>query len=149
MEKDLRMPGHWRYQPKDLMPVFGKDNFYISAIEVELAVMEVLGELAVIPPETMKLLTPEVKEKLFEITTTEVDRVEFEETEFGPPTKHDIRALVRVMQARMPESLRKYVHIPLTSYDVLSTAFALMFKRAQQTVIARFLACYYCRSYRV
>ena len=52
-------------------------------------------------------------------------------------TKHDIRALVRLMQEVMPEPLRRWVHVPLTSYDVIDTARTLQFVRAQSIVKAK------------
>lgn len=127
---NLALPGNPRYQPKSLQPYFGYDNLYRPAIEVEIAVMRTLGEMNIIPAEDIALLTPEVEAKLLSITTTEVDKVERE------ITKHDIRALVRLMQEILPEPLRRWVHVPMTSYDVLDTARMLQFKRAHRQVIA-------------
>jgi adenylosuccinate lyase len=127
--KNLMMPGNPRYQPKDLVPYFGYDYLARPMVEVELAVMETLCELGVIPDEDIDLLTTEIETRLVSITMSEIDEVE------RNVTKHDIRALVQIMQSRLPEPLRKWVHIPLTSYDVIDTARALMFKRAHEHVV--------------
>jgi len=120
--KNLALPGNPRYQPKELVPFFGYDNLYKPAVKVEIATLKVLGEIGVIPKEEITLLTSEVKSKILSITTTQVDDIE------RNVTKHDIRALVRIIQEILPPKLRRWVHIPLTSYDVLDTARILQFK---------------------
>ncbi len=126
---NLALPGNPRYQPKDLIPIFGYDNLATPLVEVELAAMNTLAAMDIIPAADLELLTPEVVQKLLAITMTDVDKVERE------ITKHDIRALVRLMQEILPEPLRRWVHVPLTSYDVLDTARPLQFIRAHKKVI--------------
>lgn len=125
------LPGNPRYQPKELIPYFGYDNIYRYVAMVELANLEALGEIGVIPTADLNLLTKEIKEKLLAITTTEVDKVERE------VTQHDIRAWVQIAQGILPAPLRRWVHVPLTSYDALDTARALQFKLAHQEVVNR------------
>ncbi len=133
---NLSLPGNPRYQPKDLQKYFGYDNLFRCVVEVEIATMRTLAEIGVIPPEDIALLTPELEQKLLAITTTEVDRVENTDTEeFGKKTKHDIRAWVVIAKSRVPEGLRRWIHIPLTSYDVLDTARSLQFSRAHTEVV--------------
>jgi adenylosuccinate lyase len=129
MEKNLALPGNPRYQPKDLITIFGYDNLARTFVEVELAALSVLHYYGRIPEHDYALLTPEVKASLLTITTSEMDKRERE------VTKHDVRALVQLMQERLPEPLRRFVHVPLTSYDVLNTAQALQFSRAHIDVI--------------
>jgi adenylosuccinate lyase len=131
---NLALPGNPRYQPKDLVSIFGYDNLVRTLIEVELAALHVLAETGVIKHEDAKLLTPDIEEKLLAITTTDVDRVERE------ITKHDVRALVRLMQEILPEPLRRWVHVPLTSYDVVDTARSIQFARAHKDVVRLKLA---------
>jgi len=59
-----------------------------------------------------------------------VDKVERE------VTKHDVRAWVRLAQEILPSELRLWVHVPLTSYDVLDTARILQFKQAHRDVLS-------------
>lgn len=126
---NLALPGNPRYQPKDLQAIFGYDNLMQGPIEVEIAVLQTLGEIGVIPRSEIELLTPEVIEDVRRITTTEVDEVE------RKITKHDIRALVMLIQKRLPEPLRRWVHVPLTSYDVLDTGRIMQFLKAHDQVV--------------
>ena len=126
---NVMLPGNPRYQPKSIVEVFGYDNLIKAAVEVEIATLETLGERGIIPKSIFELLTPDVKVALMSITTTEVDIIE------RKVTKHDVRALVHRMQQIIPESLRRFVHVPLTSYDVLDTARALQFSRAHKNVL--------------
>ncbi len=125
---NLTLPGNPRYQPKDLHPYFGYDNLFRCVAEVEIATMRALAEIGVIPGSDIALLTPEVEQELLSITTTEVDEVE------RRVTKHDIRAWVRIAQSKVDPKLRRWIHVPLTSYDAIDTARALQFARAHQVV---------------
>jgi adenylosuccinate lyase len=126
---NIALPGNPRYQPKDLVEIFGYDNLARTLVEVELAALDTLAEAGVIKAEDYALLTPGIRQKILTITTTEMDKIERE------ITKHDIRALVRLMQELLPEPLRRWVHVPLTSYDVLDTARAVQFARAHTQVV--------------
>src|SRR3989344_9287273 len=126
---NLALPGNPRYQPKDLVEIFGYDNLTRTLVEMELATFDTLAEAGVIKAKERRLLTQEIEQKLLAITTTEMDKVERE------VTKHDIRALVRLMQEILPEPLRCWVHVPLTSYDVIDTARSLQFSRAHNNVV--------------
>ncbi|MEK7184890.1 MAG: lyase family protein, partial [Patescibacteria group bacterium] len=132
---NLSLPGNPRYQPKDLQLVFGYDNLFQAVALVEIATMETLAEIGIIPEADIALLTPAVKQGLLAITTTEVDRVEKTDTEeFGKKTSHDIRAWVRIAQGKVGPKLRRWIHVPLTSYDALDTARALQFVRGHEVV---------------
>jgi len=123
--RNLQLPGNPRYQPKSLQEIFGYDNLYRKAIEVEFANIKTLYEYGYISSEEFSLFTPELQSQIIEeVTTTMVDKVERE------VTKHDIRALIQILQSKLPEELRRFVHVPLTSYDVIDTARALQFKDA-------------------
>ena len=137
MRRKLRtdLPGNPRYQPKELIPYFGYDNLYRFVGEVEIANLQVLGEIGVIPPEDARLLTKELIVAILEISTTQVDKIERE------ITKHDIRAWVRqaqeVVALRLspPELVNRWIHVPLTSYDPIETARALQLVRSFNGVI--------------
>ncbi len=126
---NIALPGNPRYQPQKLKPIFGYDRLYRTVAEVELATLEVLGEIGVIPNDEMVLLTPEKRNLVLAILTTEVDQTERE------ITKHDIRAWVRRAQEILDPKLGRWLHVPLTSYDPLSTGRILQFVRAHNEVI--------------
>ena len=125
---NLTLPGNPRYQPKDLQSVFGYDNLFRAVAEVEIATMKTLVEIGVIPEADITSLTPAVEQELLAIPTTEVDDME------RKVTKHDIRAWVRIAQSKVDPGLRRWIHVPLTSYDALDTARALQFVRGHEVV---------------
>jgi len=125
---NLSLPGNPRYQPRDLQPHFGYDNLFRTVAEVEIATIKTLAEIGVIPESDIALLTPEIEQQLLSIPTTEVDEVE------RKVTKHDIRAWVRIAQGKVDPKLRRWIHVPLTSYDALDTARALQFVRGHEVV---------------
>ncbi len=127
--RDLSLPGNQRYQPVQLKPYFGYDNLYIGLGMVEISVLQVLGEIKVIPDDDFALLTDEAIEKILHITTTEVDTLE------RSVTKHDVRAWVRIAQEILPEPLRRWLHIMLTSYDPLDTGRRLHFINAARSAL--------------
>lgn len=51
-------------------------------------------------------------------------------------TRHDVRALVNVMCARLRPEDARFVHLGATSYDIVDTANALRYKRAIEKVVA-------------
>lgn len=124
----LEMPGNHRYQPKSMQEFFGYDNSAGYQIEAEWALLESLADIEIIPPEEAILLTEGLKEYLLRnITTSKQDDYE------KRVTKHNIRALVHLMQENMPgrfEPLRKWVHFTATSYDIIETARIIAFKEA-------------------
>lgn len=123
------LPGNPRYQPGSLKDIFGYDVLYRAVGRVEIACLEVLGEIGVIPSKVFRLLTDEVKAKILAIKTTEIDVTE------RTVTKHDIRAWVYEACATAPEELGPWFHVILTSYDVLDTARILQFVEAHNKVI--------------
>ncbi|NUM25973.1 MAG: hypothetical protein HUU49_05180 [Candidatus Buchananbacteria bacterium] len=137
LQQKLRtdLPGNPRYQPQVLVPYFGYDRLCRFIGEVEVANLQVLGEIDVIPPEDARFLTEEMIAAILDIATTQVDKVERE------ITKHDIRAWVRCAQEVValrlhpPELLNRWIHVPLTSYDPIETARVLQLVRAFDGVI--------------
>lgn len=125
---NLALPGNPRYQPKILQGIFGYDYLYKGVAEVEIATMRTLAEIGIIPPEVIAHLTTEVEARLLNITTSQVDEVE------RAVTKHDIRAWVRIAQGIVGPELKPWVHVSLTSYDVLDTGRILLFVRAHAVV---------------
>ncbi len=122
---NLILPGNPRYQPKSLKDSFGYDNLYYTLAQVEIATMEVLLEIGVIPEEEGYILNQEgLKEKLLAITTTKVDKTEKE------ITHHDVRAWILEAQKIINSALSRWVHVPLTSYDGLDTGRIMQFLKA-------------------
>jgi adenylosuccinate lyase len=49
--------------------------------------------------------------------------------------KHDVRALVNVIQRKVSDAAKPYVHLGATSYDIVDTARVLRFRKAVEAVI--------------
>ncbi|MBN2854287.1 hypothetical protein JXK06_02000 [Patescibacteria group bacterium] len=130
VKKNFVLPGNPRYQPIQMKEIFGYDNLYQTFIEVELATLETLYEFGVIPQEDYDIMSPELKEALMQIPTTLVDELE------RSVTKHDIRALVQIMQQIVGPELGRWIHVPLTSYDVIDTGRSLQYVRAFENCLA-------------
>jgi adenylosuccinate lyase len=123
-ERNLILPGFFRYQPKEQAEFFGYDNLFWGLAKVEIATMEVLAEIGVIPQAEFETLTPELIAELEKIPTT---RVDIEERQV---THHDVRAWVHLAQQLIQEKLRRWVHVPLTSYDSLDTGRIWQFRES-------------------
>ena len=129
-ERNLSLPGNPRYQPAALQPYFGYDALYQPLADVEIAVLDTLGDLQVIPSQVIDELTPELRSRLRDITTTDVDRVE------RSVTQHDVRAWIRLAQEVLGgKAIAQWVHLLLTSYDPLATAQTLQFIRVHEAVV--------------
>jgi len=104
-QRDLGMPGNRHYQPKQLQPYLGYDQWASFCIVVEWAWLLALAKHKEMPVSTAKLLTPELLRKLIlEVTTTEMTKLE------RSKTNHDILALLELMEPLLPEPLRRWLH---------------------------------------
>jgi adenylosuccinate lyase len=121
--RNLQMPGDPHYQPKDLRPYLGYDQRVGWQILAEWGWFHALARTGVMPAEHGDLLTPELLSTLLLITTTEVT-----ELERKPEVGHDVLALLMLMRERLPAELHPWLHWGATSYDAISTAFALQAK---------------------
>lgn len=125
---NLALPGNPRYQPQELVGIFGYDHLYRGVAEVELANLDVLAEIGFIPAEDYRLLSRRLRRTFLGITTTKVDEREGK-------TRHDIRAWVQLAQERSPRNLGRWIHTALTSYDPLDTGRILTYVKAHHQVI--------------
>lgn len=135
---NLVLPGNPRYQPISMIPYFGYDNLVRSWIRVELALLKALADTGYLPAAAENALRLRGRagwQTLLEsdITTT---RVDFWEKKAKRRTKHDIRALVLLMQQNLPPELATWVHFCATSFDIRDTASVYDFKAAYRKVTA-------------
>jgi adenylosuccinate lyase len=126
---NLMMPGHPRYQPKSLKRFFGYDYTYRGLACVEIANLETLASIDVIPKSDIAFLTPEVEEAILGIPASTVDITE------RKITKHDVRAWVIEAQKLIPHELGRWMHVLLTSYDALDTGRIIQYAQAHRQVI--------------
>jgi adenylosuccinate lyase len=50
-------------------------------------------------------------------------------------TRHDVRALVNVIRAQVPDEAKRFVHLGATSYDIVDTANALRYRECIERVV--------------
>jgi adenylosuccinate lyase len=50
-------------------------------------------------------------------------------------TRHDVRALVNVIRAQVPEDAKRFVHLGATSYDIVDTANALRYRECIERIV--------------
>ncbi len=55
-------------------------------------------------------------------------------------TRHDLRALVNVIRAKVPDDAKRFVHLGATSYDIVDTANALRYRECVDRVVVPALA---------
>lgn len=111
--------------------VFDELGKYISEeaninyqLKVELALVKGLVKLGVCSKDIIE----EVKEAIKTITAEEV----YQEEE---KTKHNIRALINLIQERISKEARPYIHLTATSYDIVDTANSLKYKELTEELI--------------
>src|SRR5882762_1467440 len=55
-------------------------------------------------------------------------------------TRHDVRALVNVIRAGVPDEAKRFVHLGATSYDIVDTANALRYRECVDRVVVPTIA---------
>jgi len=106
-----------RYARPRMKAVWSEENKYRKWLEVELAVCRAWAEEGVIPPEDL--------EKILRNARFDPERI----AHHFRRTRHDMTAFLRaVAEGLGPES--RWVHLGLTSSDVMDTALALQIREA-------------------
>jgi adenylosuccinate lyase len=111
-----------RYTRPEMGRIWEAENRYSKWLQVELVACEAMAELGLIPKEAYA----NIKEK----AAFSVDRI----LEIEEKTKHDVIAfLTNVAEYVGPDS--RYIHLGLTSSDILDTSFALLLREAMDIIL--------------
>jgi adenylosuccinate lyase len=102
-----------RYSRPEMKNIWELNSKFDYYLKVELAVCEAYAELGQIP----KTVLP----ALYEKASFTVDRI----AEIESEVHHDVIAFLTNVNENLGEELAKYMHIGMTSSDVIDTAFAL------------------------
>ncbi|MBN1454940.1 MAG: adenylosuccinate lyase, partial [Methanomicrobia archaeon] len=113
-----------RYAVEDLRAYLSDEAYVRYKAKVEVALATVFANRGLLKRE----LCDEIAAAATNLTAEEVDAEE-------QRTKHDIRALVNVLQRKVSTPARPFVHLGATSYDIVDTANALRYKDAVLKVI--------------
>ncbi len=111
-----------RYSRPEMSRIWNDEAKYRNWLRVEIAVCEAWVELGQIPPEAL--------DKIKEHARFDVKRID----ELEKTLKHDVIAFLTAVAEHVGEESR-YIHLGLTSSDVLDTAFALQLRDAAAIVI--------------
>ncbi|MEN2985904.1 MAG: adenylosuccinate lyase [Thermodesulfovibrionaceae bacterium] len=119
-----------RYTRKEMGDIWSIENKFRKWLLVEIAVCEAWAELGKIPKEALL----EIKEKADPLKwfTTDEDIKRIEEIE--AIVKHDVVAFLTAVAEKVGP-VSRYIHMGLTSYDVVDTALALQMKEAAELIM--------------
>jgi len=111
-----------RYTRKEMGQIWSMENKFRKWLEVEIAVCEAWAELGKIPTDALR----QIKQK----ASFDIERID----EIEKTVKHDVIAfLTSVAESVGPVS--RYIHMGLTSSDVVDTALALQIKEASDLIL--------------
>ncbi len=124
------MPVHpidYRYGSSEMRRIFEPENRVRLMALVEAALIEALAERGIVPREAVE----DVRRAAESVSWDEVREEE-------KITKHETMALVRVLSRKAGKS-GGYVHLGITSNDVLDTVMALQIKEAGSVLVRKAL----------
>jgi adenylosuccinate lyase len=110
-----------RYTNPEMGIIWTEDNKYRKWLDVEIAVCEAWAKLGKIPAPALK----RIKAK----AGFDVKRIE----EIEKVTKHDVIAFLSSIAEKVGEDSR-FIHIGLTSYDIVDTALSLLIRESLQKI---------------
>lgn len=117
-------PTSSRYSVKELDRYLSAEAYVRYKAVVEKALVETLAKRGICSHGVAK----EIAAAIDSVTAQEVEEEERR-------VVHDIRALVNVIQRKISDQAKPYVHMSATSYDIVDTANALRYKQAVESVI--------------
>lgn len=111
-----------RYSREKMTAIWSQENKYQKWLDVEVAACEAMAKLGKVPAQAVDT----IKSKAV-IDVARIDEIE-------KITKHDVIAFVSSLTEKIGEDGR-FIHMGLTSSDVLDTAFAVQLKEAAQILL--------------
>lgn len=115
-----------RYTLPEMGSIWMDENRYRKWLDVELAVCAAWAKLGKIPPKSLKT----IREK----AGFSVERID----EIEKVVKHDVIAFLTSVSEKVGEDGR-FIHLGLTSYDVVDTALSLLMKESLENIRKRLL----------
>ncbi|MDI6726867.1 MAG: adenylosuccinate lyase, partial [Smithellaceae bacterium] len=111
-----------RYSRPEMTSLWSSETKYQTWLEIELLACEAMAELGNIPPEALSAIR--------ERASFDIARIE----EIEARTKHDVIAFLTSVTERVGEDGR-YIHMGLTSSDILDTSFSILLKKAADILL--------------
>ena len=113
-----------RYTLPEMGAIWTDENRYRRWLDVELAVCEAWAKLGKIPPASLKRIKAGAGFSIERID--EIEKV----------VKHDVIAFLTSVNEKVGPDGR-FIHLGLTSYDIVDTALSLLVRESLETVLAR------------
>ncbi len=111
-------PLEWRYGSKEMRYLFSREHIIKTRINVEIALLKALQKLGYVNTDDIKKVTEESNN----IRIEDIDALE---EKLG----HDVMAMVVALAEKSGNSGR-FIHFGATSYDIVDTAYAIIFRDA-------------------
>lgn len=111
-----------RYSRAEMASLWSAGNRFAKWLEIELAACEAWAKLGKIPPSSLNI----IKEK----SKFDIGKIE----EIERTVKHDVIAFLTSVSEYVGEESR-YIHMGLTSSDILDTSLALLLRDAADILI--------------
>lgn len=111
-----------RYSREKMTAIWSQENKYQKWLDVEVAACEAMAKLGKVPSEAVKNIKARAS-----INVGRIDEIE-------KITKHDVIAFVTSLTEKIGEDGR-FIHMGLTSSDVLDTALAVQLKEAAEILL--------------
>jgi adenylosuccinate lyase len=111
-----------RYTRKEMADIWGEERRLRTWLDIEIAICEAYAQIGVIPEEDLR----HIKER----ATVDAARV----LEIEKETKHDVVAFIQAVSESVGPS-SKWVHLGVTSSDILDTCFSLQLKEAASLLL--------------
>lgn len=111
-----------RYTRSEMADIWSDQNKYNIWFQIELIACEAQAELGVVPPASIEVIKQKAK--------LNIPRIE----EIEEKTKHDVIAFISSIEEQVGDDAR-FIHLGMTSSDVLDTALAVQMKQAGKLML--------------
>ena len=115
-----------RYSLPEMKAIWDLQAKFSYYLKVEIAVCEAYAKLGKIPKDAL--------EKIKTFASFDLDRI----AEIEAEVRHDVIAFLTNVNETVGEELAQYIHMGLTSSDVIDTAFALQIKDSSVIIEQKF-----------
>lgn len=106
-----------RYRSERMIKIWQDEEKYRIWKDIETAVLEGWAKLGIVPPKVVE-----------EVRDVEVKPEEVRQEELK--TRHEVTGFIRVIEKKVSEEARKYIHLGITSADVMDTATTIQLIRS-------------------
>ncbi|MEN2993889.1 MAG: adenylosuccinate lyase [Thermodesulfovibrio sp.] len=119
-----------RYTRKEMGEIWSDENKFRKWLTVEIAVCEAWAELGKIPSQALQEIKTKIKPEEWFKSKDDIKRIEEIELE----VKHDVIAFLNFVAEKIGP-VSRYIHLGLTSYDVVDTALALLIRESGEIIL--------------